>query len=671
MKRGFLYASFALLSVEAQAASDIRYGEAPQWVQPPPSRTGTPATEGAIDVRFNDTQVRILDSGLASFASYRIKLLQPEALPLGNINLAWDPQTTDVTVNRLIIHRDGQSTNVLKDQTFRIFQREGGLEQAILDGMLTANLQIPGLRVGDEIEFAVTMNTRDLVFANTAFGELALPVELAPGVFRMSLAWPAGKEPRWMASPDLKPKMTNGPLGTFVTLEDPGKLVVPKDAPPRYATGRFIQFTKFQDWADVSRRTVDLYLKASELPKDASLSGRINAIGHANDQLDKATAALALVQQSIRYVYTGMDAGNYVPAAATVTWERRFGDCKGQSALLLGILGRLGITAEPVLVSMAGGDGLDKRLPSPASFNHVVLRTTISGRRYWLDATRTGDSHLLTDDEVPYRWVLPLGAGGQELANVQYMPPRQPREISVFDIDATAGTDQPAKVKLTRVLRGDQALATNVALKSQTGEASRQSLMKAFENGWVTPDNVTWRFRETSGALEMIVTGTAKLDWDSDEDGPNTELPGGGFYPPDKRERPNGQDQAAPYFNTPGQFSCSVTRIRLPKSRKGHWESGANKIDRVLGGVAYYRQVNLKDDTLTLIRSSRTMITELSPAEAERANLLIPKFDNNKVSVFTYKGKNPVSEISDPNMKDFDSVDWSADGSQCLPERER
>ena len=66
-------------------------------------------------------------------------------------------------------------------------------------------------------------------------------------------------------------------------------------------------------------------------------------------------AALALVQDQVRYVFLGMNEGALVPADAEETWTRRFGDCKGKSALLVALLRALDIDAEPVAVNALAG----------------------------------------------------------------------------------------------------------------------------------------------------------------------------------------------------------------------------------------------------------------------------------------------------------------------------
>ena len=116
----------------------------------------------------------------------------------------------------------------------------------------------------------------------------------------------------------------------------------------------------------------------------------------------------------MRYAFVGMNLGGYVPAAADVTWQRRFGDCKGKSVLLLALLHQLGIEAEPVLVSTGLGDGLDQQLPM-LTFDHAIVRAQIGGKVYWLDGTRTGD-RALDDIAIPnFRWVLPLRPTGAKL----------------------------------------------------------------------------------------------------------------------------------------------------------------------------------------------------------------------------------------------------------------
>src|SRR3546814_21031677 len=86
------------------------------------------------------------------------------------------------------------------------------------------------------------------------------------------------------------------------------------------------------------------------------------------------------VQTCALPIYVGLGNGNLTPATAEETWQRRYGDAKGKTALLLALLARLGIEAEAVLANNSGGDdGLDERLPHPGMLAHVPVRAARKG----------------------------------------------------------------------------------------------------------------------------------------------------------------------------------------------------------------------------------------------------------------------------------------------------
>ncbi|MFX4929726.1 transglutaminase-like domain-containing protein, partial [Acinetobacter baumannii] len=63
-------------------------------------------------------------------------------------------------------------------------------------------------------------------------------------------------------------------------------------------------------------------------------------------QSDQALRALQFVQEQIRYVSISIGPGAVRPADPATVLERRFGDCKDKTLLLVTILRALGIDAE-------------------------------------------------------------------------------------------------------------------------------------------------------------------------------------------------------------------------------------------------------------------------------------------------------------------------------------
>src|SRR3546814_1284715 len=87
-------------------------------------------------------------------------------------------------------------------------------------------------------------------------------------------------------------------------------------------------------WADLSRTIAPLYATAGTIRDSGALAAEVDRIAAAtSDPKARADAALRLVQNEIRYLYRGMENGNYVPQAPEATWSLRYGDCKAKTLL--------------------------------------------------------------------------------------------------------------------------------------------------------------------------------------------------------------------------------------------------------------------------------------------------------------------------------------------------
>ncbi|WP_323494004.1 DUF3857 domain-containing transglutaminase family protein [Sphingomonas sp. 10B4] len=655
-------------------APDIRYAAAAAWVKPPPSPTTAPTPpEAPVRVAYFDTQERITASGEDVFTAYRMKILKPEALPAGNVSVTWNPSAGQATVHYLRILRDGVPTDVLKTARFRIIQRENGLEQSILDGMLTATLQTPGLAVGDEIEFAVTIHQRDPTLGDHAFGVRQLPVQGTPGAFRLSVAWPATRGLMLKTSKDLAvvaPVTTGAEKAVVYELRDPVGAIATEGAPPRMDVRRLIEYSDFTTWRDVSRTVAPLYTKASQIAPGSPLGAEIAKIAAASsDPVARTEAALKLVQERVRYVYVGLNGGNYTPATADETWQRRFGDCKGKTVLLLAVLRELGIAAEPALVASNGGDGTNEHLPNPGLFDHVLVRARVGAASYWLDGTRMGDSYLDVVSPPIFRWALPLTAAGSDLEAVPARPFSLPQLVAIVDVDASSGFDKPAVAKVQHVLRGNEAYQIRTQLGAMSAEDGNRAL-KAYwrqQFDWVEAGEVTWRYDERHAALVLSMRGEGKPEWTGDAlKGHSLVVYGAGFVPPDKLVRPKEQDQTAPWATEFPRYRCWATTIRLPApGAKWYWTYAATPVDRTLGGVAYFRASGIRGTVLRTVMSREVLVPEISAAEATSVNTQIAGFDNNMSTVSQEANKNGVMTAERDPLPFGDTADWLGLQTAC------
>jgi hypothetical protein len=667
-------ALIALPALGNAPADSVSYKAPGEWVAEPPT---TNVTEFSADRPFQfvylDNQVREAKDGTEEvYTAYRLKILKPEALSAGNVTVTWQPEDGPATIHYVRLIRAGQSTDVLATVKFSVVQREAQLEQSMLTGQRTAILQVPGMQVGDELAVAMTIKRHQKIFGGHVSNMMQMPVLGSKGAYRFRLLWPADQQINFHASNDLtlpQPTVVNGEHSVELTLRDPVGAVPTEGAPARFNIRRLIAFSNYASWAELSGQLAPLFDHAATIAPDSPLQAEVAAIAaRAKDPTERAQAALQLVEDRTRYVYVGLNGGNFTPATADETWQRRFGDCKGKAVLLVALLRSLGIEAEVALVNSKGGDAIDQVLPGPQWFDHVIVRAVIAGKVFWLDSTRVGDRYL-DNLPSPYRWALPLRAQGAELWKIEPQDSGFPALIGIVDIDATAGTDQDATVSVRNVLRGDEAYAIRAKLAALSADDADRALKSYWHQQleWATPDKVTWSYSERRMAITLGMVGRGNPGWEGDSgQGHSLTLLGAGFYKPDPMRRPLDQDQAAGWAVEFPRFRCYATTVRLPRAGgKFTWSLFANPVDRKLGGTVYWRASGFNKNIVRTVMSSHNYESEVSPQEAVALNQAISRF-NDKMSNVAEEAPGSVL-VSLPILPFGEDVDWVNSPSPCSP----
>ncbi len=620
--RGFALAAVSLVSSSAAAADKVLFGPVPAWVKPVSLPSAQKADEAPFRILLSDQQ-HLLEAGRQTvYTELALKLQTAQGLAAGNLSFPWRPETDDLTVHKLLIRRGGQTIDVLASgQTFTVVRRETNLESATLDGVLTANIQPEGLQVGDVLEFAASVSSSDPVMRGHVEQIAATWNGSEIGRAHLRVQWPAGINMRLRPTGDLpavKPLRTGGMSVAEFSIDGMKPLTPPKGAPPRYQTGRMVELTDFASWADLGALMAPLYAKAAVVPAQGPLRAELQRIrALSQDPGIRAEAALALVQDRIRYVALAMGSGGLVPADAETTWSRRYGDCKGKTALLLALLHELGIDAEPVAVSTAFGDGLDERLPMVSVFDHVLVRARLAGRTYWMDGTRTGDTSLARLAVPPLGWGLPLLPKGAALVRMLPEPLQAPSHLMNIRIDATAGVTIPAPAKVETVLRGDEAIAANLGLAGLTGEARDRALREFWKSqfDFIEIQSAGAAFDKASGELRLTMSGLAKMDWRGGRY--ETDRTGVGYHADFSRDP--GPDRDAPFAVEYPYFIKTVETILLPPGFSHLKSSTGADVNETVAGIEIRRRAVFADNVFTIEKSERSIAPEFPARDSAAA----------------------------------------------------
>ncbi|MBO9710472.1 MAG: tetratricopeptide repeat protein [Caulobacter sp.] len=650
----------------------VLYGPPSAWVKPaetPPAPEVEPGTP--FSWRLLDQQARFTPDGDESYTDLAFKILTEDGLAAGSLTLDWDPASESVTVHRLAILRDGQEIDVLKSDKFEVLRRETNLESAMLDGRLTAALQVKGLRVGDTLLFATTRRYRDPIPGSRAEWRSSVDHSgVAPRV-RIRALWTKDRPMRWLKGSDLPaPTLTETAEGSelLLDLKDVKAPNAPTGAPMRYAYIDQLSLSGFETWRQVSALMAPLYAKAATLESGSPLEAEVARIKAASpDPAVRAALALKLVQSQVRYVFVGLDGAGRKPAAADDTWRHRFGDCKGKTALLLALLARLDIPAEAALANSSGrGDGIDQRLPGQDMFDHVLVRATIGGKVYWLDGTRSGDENIANIEPPTFRWVLPLRAEGAELEKIQRGPVILPYGETVMKIDASAGADAPAEVTIQAVLRGDQAIESNRQILGTPRDEVVRSSLRAWNEqlSWVDFTDIDWSYDADAALFVANLRGKGKIHWWPVPGGLRQwDLDGSGVTF-SSYQRDSVMDASAPYAVVYPAFGRWTTAVILPDRGEG-FQARGKPLDEEVGGMKVLRSYDQRHGRVVAVRSLRAVSNEIS-AEAAKASTQRAREGVGVVAVLTLDKESKdapkaLPQIPDPGPLSAGYEAWSAD----------
>ncbi|WNO54662.1 tetratricopeptide repeat protein [Stakelama saccharophila] len=348
------------------------------------------------------------------------------------------------------------------------------------------------------------------------------------------------------------------------------------------------------------------------------LAGEVAKIEKASsDPKVRAAAALRLVQDKVRYLFKGMDGGNYTPQSPAKTWQLRYGDCKAKSLLLLAMLHKMGIEAEPVLASSKLGDLVSRRLPSAAAFDHVLVRAQVGGETLWLDGTRTGDRIADLTDTPDFDHVLPLRTEGSGLLAIELHPDARPAVEAAIDYDQSAGLGLPAVYAIAVKLRGpiaDMVHAAETQNDDDKNEQMVQSIISDYVGDAVMTDH-SIDYDADAAIATVHAAGIVGSPWDKKDNRYQMDLDHAvsGFSFDVDRARQDWRDLPV-NLGSPASMVVRTT-VKLPDKGKGFAFEGDRTLPEHIANTQFLRTTSIENGVMTVEEKSLSSGGEIAPAD--------------------------------------------------------
>ena len=307
---------------------------------------------------------------------------------LGQLVFAYSASTERMTINFVrVVGADGSVVNAgegaVQDMTSAIAR-----EAPVYSDLREKHITVPSLRPGAVLEYEIRVDYQQPL----APGQFWMDYVFENGVITLSetleLDVPAGRKLQIKTQPGFEPKTAeaNGRRSyawTSQFLKRPDeKKTSAKPKKPRdradVAASTFATWDELAAWyagleKDRTRPSPELAAKARELTRDAKTDR------------EKAQAIYDFVAKNFRYVSLSFGVGRYQPHAASEVFANQYGDCKDKHTLLAAMLGVVNINADTVLIHSQRK--LDRDVPAPSQFDHVITAVHVGPERVIVDTT--------------------------------------------------------------------------------------------------------------------------------------------------------------------------------------------------------------------------------------------------------------------------------------------
>lgn len=382
--------------------SDFSVGPAPKWIDS--MNVDTTASLPADEVRYgtyallDDHQVNADATTTTNYYRRVRKIISPTGVQnASEVSFDFDPTYERLILHDITILRDGKRKNVLDPSSVRVIEKEDEQSDHLYDGILSAIAFVNDVRPGDVLDYSWSVEGANPLLGGRFADTFDLAAEVPTKLIRHRLIFARPLHYRSTIA-GIDPVIGNG-VYTWTRTNVPA-VVVEDNLPDWFDPYDHIQVSEFASWHEVALWSDSLFqLNAPSRAAVTKLAASIRATHP--QQRDQIVAAIRFVQDQIRYLGIEMGRNSHQPHQPAEVLEQRWGDCKDKSFLLASLLRELGVEAYPALVNTKLRHNMDRELPTPFEFDHVITQVRYANHTYWIDPTLADQGGTLETIETP------------------------------------------------------------------------------------------------------------------------------------------------------------------------------------------------------------------------------------------------------------------------------
>jgi len=471
-------ALFVTALFTSQLFSQIKKQNAPTWIDSIDFYDGELNQDDIIDgsvILLYDNQIHIPKQ--EAYTRVTTQITDNVGVQnASNITLDYDPTYQSLAVHKVNVIRDGEVLDKLNIEHFQVMRRELNAEIFLYDGSMSAVLNISDVRTGDIIDYSYSVTGFNPIHKNKFSNSFYLN-DIAPvGKIHVNII-SKNKLQHKSFNTKIEPKINqiNGLYKYKWMSTNTKKLDYEENTPLWKLLYETVFISEYKSWEEVIKWGVDIFEINEKISPE--LLTKINEINTAHKSHgEKIKATLNFVQNEIRYLGLEYGISGYKPFAPNTVFERRFGDCKDKSLLMVTMLNEMGIESFPMLVNTSLKKTILNILPSPKFFDHCVVKVLDGAKNeFWYDPTISNQGGEFNTTYFPdYECGLVLEKGNFEFDDIYSYFDNRVDTVEEYTLD---GVGKGANLKVTTTYYESEADNIRNYFKSN----SINAIKKEFE----------------------------------------------------------------------------------------------------------------------------------------------------------------------------------------------
>lgn len=615
----------ARAATETHVRGDLKFqtGEPPAFVTPReiPARWD-PAAPGADDRRWRYWLYDVQSDRRGARDIVHVDMVfEPKSQTLlgeaGRFQIRFNPEFQSMAIHRVELLRDGRWLTRLDPARISLARREAEFENDLTDGSVTALIVLDDVRVDDIVRISYSITGSNPILAGQTSDQINLSWRSPMLRSGLRVLYDPGRRfgvHREHTTVEPRVRRTAEAVEVEVQARALPATIVEDSYPAWYQPYPLVQIAPERTWAEVVAWALPLYPRFDDA-FDAELERRISEWKALPDPAARLTAVLRAVQNDVRYFGVEIGDNTHQPNAPGLVWRRRYGDCKDKVYLLVTLLRRLDIAAEPALVDTDRGRAIGEYVPAASVFNHVIARVRIGNETVWVDPTLAQQGGDPRDVDLSHYGVgLPVIAGAAALQVIappkratggvdvreRFVPSADGREVA-FEVETIyTGASADYQRRTTLSQRGDE-----LSRRYTEHYRKRYTEVEALGEPDIVDDLAANRLRiheryRLIAPFENETGGTRGLEIYAEALQSVSTLP-------------SSLERRAPLdFALPGRYRHEIV-MQVPDAWKPSF--AVEQVERNSGAFGYTRKVEIEKDSVRLVYEMDVRQRELALAD--------------------------------------------------------